>query len=66
MSERKQWTYATADGRMSLTVDAAFGLIMPPTIAAHIPMRGPLEFYHAQSYGITVQPDAATRSLDEL
>lgn len=56
---RAEWVYATADGSQVLTVKVPFGLICPPTIDLHKPSVGPVTFFHADSYKIEIQPNAA-------
>lgn len=62
---RSQVTFATRDGSQALVVDAPAGIILPPVIEAHVPLRGPLVFYYASAYKIPVEPETLTRGLTE-
>jgi hypothetical protein len=52
--ERSRVIYVTQDTTVReqrwLVIDVPFGLISPPSIMLHEPMRGPVVFYHASAY----------------
>lgn len=60
---RNELKYATADGQHVMVIDYPFGLILPPTISAHVPLVGEMTFYEAQCYQIKIQPGAEQRGL---
>jgi hypothetical protein len=58
MTERNRVIYVTADASDWLAIDVPFGLITPPTIELHQPLVGSVEFYHADSYRLTIPKEA--------
>lgn len=58
--ERSRVVYVTQDGTGRwLCIDVPSGLITPPTLTIHKPLEGPVEFFYAQCYGLTVPREAA-------
>lgn len=51
-------TYVTQDGSAWLNVQHPDGLVPPPVIELHQPLSGPVEFYLASCYNLTVPPGA--------
>ena len=56
--ERTRIVYVTADGSQWMRVDVPFGLITPPTFLLHKPLIGPVEFFDAESYNLSVPEEA--------
>lgn len=56
--ERTEVVYVTPDSAQWARLSVPFGLVSPPMIDLHQLLRGPVRFYHADSYKLPVPPDA--------
>jgi hypothetical protein len=56
--ERNRIVYVTSDSSLWLAIDVPFGMITPPTIELHVPLKGSVTFYHSSGYQLRVPEEA--------
>lgn len=56
--QRARIVYVTSDSSQWLALDKPDGMISPPIITLHVPLRGPVEFYLADCYRLPVPAEA--------
>jgi hypothetical protein len=59
--ERNKIIYVTADSSQWVVINIPFGMITPPTIELHIPLKGGVTFYYADCYPSLHIPSEAKR-----
>jgi hypothetical protein len=56
--ERNRIVFVTSDSSLWLAIDVPFGMITPPTIELHVPLKGSVVFYNAESYQLRIPEEA--------